>query len=326
MGISELFTYENEYLNKINPSLEKFSISHIYHYTSPEGLKGIIKKSNLCLWFSRADCLNDKTEGQEVIRLYKEVCEELLCEKKIDNLFFDRIIEINLFNQRLFKSDSDRDKGSVWRLQEFDAYICCFTKQKDSLPMWNYYAKNDKYEGYNLGFQFDFNNLSSQLSYDNEHLIHIDFFSVIYDENIMKKTLSDFILKVYEYSKRELCEDRCIYSVESAIRKTLNFSRYALKHQSFSHEDEIRLVVFIPKEAKGYPIKFRTKKGLLIPYIEMNVDVKRLKDITIAPLVEQETAQNTLEFFLKQNGYKVRYDDTTDDGVLIKSSEVPIRY
>ena len=39
----------------------------IYHYTSPQGLLGILQPDNPVLWFSRYDALNDKTEGGCVI-------------------------------------------------------------------------------------------------------------------------------------------------------------------------------------------------------------------------------------------------------------------
>ena len=50
----------------------------ICHYTNIKGLTGIIRDNGeVHFWFTRYDCLNDTSEGQYVIDLFKQVCDNL---------------------------------------------------------------------------------------------------------------------------------------------------------------------------------------------------------------------------------------------------------
>ena len=40
----------------------------------------------------------------------------------------------------------------IWS-EEYETYLCCFSKASDDLAMWNYYIKNDGYDGYCIGLQ-----------------------------------------------------------------------------------------------------------------------------------------------------------------------------
>ena len=102
--------------------------------------------------------------------------------------------------------------------------------------------------------------------------------------------------------------------------------RYIVKNKAFMHEQEYRFILRIPKKGNSPVIDFKTKKGVLVPYINLSLNKYLIKEITIGPLIEQDIAKRTLEFFLQQNGYKIRNDNNIDEGIIISSSEVPIRY
>ena len=64
------------------------SFSPLWHYTSGNGLMGIIRNDTrehgkLHFWFTRSDCLNDPSEGTHIKDLYKstywqqDFCEEM---------------------------------------------------------------------------------------------------------------------------------------------------------------------------------------------------------------------------------------------------------
>ena len=73
----------------------------VFHYTSPEGLLGILQEKGPVLWFSQYDSMNDTTEGVHVISVYQSVCDELLAKKEIDDVFYQAIynVEPNVFVQ-----------------------------------------------------------------------------------------------------------------------------------------------------------------------------------------------------------------------------------
>lgn len=299
----------------------------LYHYTSPEALISILKQAEnkkecdtISLHFTRADCLNDKTEGNEFFKLYKETLDQLLEENQFSREFYDFLC--NIEHKNIFWSEED--PFSLYPFKECDTFICSFSEGSDSLAMWNYYSKNDQYEGYNLGIQFKEKSELSKSFLNLEVDAEIALFRVIYDSNKIKECLGEFILKLFEKCDLKCEIDR--YCIENDIRLASTILRYIVKNKAFKHEEECRFLINVAKENCSDIIDFRAKKGILIPFINAEFEKKFLKRITIGPLIEKEIAQNTLEIFLKKNGYKLQYDGSTDDGIQIKSSEVPIRY
>ena len=123
----------------------------VYHYTSPSGLLGIVDNGedskNAKLWFTRWDSLNDKNERydiQEVLKEYKE-----LKGNDIREEFQDAIQE--LINTEVTKWDLppilwNNDKNpSIDEPDPENIYVCSFSTDRDSLPMWNYYSKSSHY-------------------------------------------------------------------------------------------------------------------------------------------------------------------------------------
>ncbi len=131
----------------------------VFHYTSPDSLVEIINAKQL--WFSRFDCLNDTGEGKYIQEIYARVLDKLRSENQIDGDFLNKVEGVKPSYCRFFrqpgKQGTKSDDG-VTVYEGFDVttkpYICCFSKEDDSLPMWNYYSKNGSYEGYNIGFHY----------------------------------------------------------------------------------------------------------------------------------------------------------------------------
>jgi len=161
----------------------------IYHYCSPESLKEIIKEKKLR--FTRFDCFCDVNEGKEVIEKYIEVCKELSNEEEIDSDFYKIIKNVMPICSTkeegpiLFFSDS----SDILPLDE--EYVCCFSLNPDSIPMWNHYVKGNKYEGYNIGTAI--NDWFKEVK-DTD----LEFIKVIYDDDEKKKILKKCILNVYK--------------------------------------------------------------------------------------------------------------------------------
>ena len=96
----------------------------IYHYTSISGLQGILSEKKLR--FTNIEYMNDKDEiiaGLDSMVKSLEIPEELRQE-----VFFNII-------------KRGRQK-----------FVCCFSLDEDSLPMWNYYTKEINNQGYNIEF------------------------------------------------------------------------------------------------------------------------------------------------------------------------------
>lgn len=274
----------------------------LYHYTSPEGLFNIIKTNKL--WFTRYDCLNDYTEREYILDVLKSTCQRMKEQDKIDELLYNELIDLTLDKKETFPIITDK-----LNYQAFDSeyYVCCFSRERDSLPMWNYYSKKNKYEGYNLEFNIDLLDCVRNLSRN----CNIRCFDIIYNRSNQEDRIEDVINKL-------LSIDNDVSDIKNHLLSYLKTYALAFKKECFKHENETRIVLIIPKDGNEiFPIKYRVSNGNIIQYIEYEFNKRNMTGITIGPLVNAEVAQSTLWQFLKHNHY--RFDD-------IKISKIPIRY
>ncbi len=297
----------------------------IYHYTSPEGLKSILE--NRSLRFTSYRFLNDKKEG---------LCKENDVSKKLEELkgkdsnskgkdFFEllkkQIIDTNIDDYLLDKSLN----GEYCEIKN-DYYVLSLSKETDSLSMWNYYIKNKKYEGYNIGFDLEnlqkiFSNFAMKykgvrfeykdINYINKEEENSEFEKIVlYFRDQYIKTFTEKMKIVFE------CRDK--------ILMNYIFS----KNDCFRHENEYRFILMKNKISE-IKEQFYIKNGIITPYVDIPLDnediLKTIKSITISPLLEEEIAKKGLENFLINKEYEL-YDKQKQTGIRIEKSKCPIRY
>ncbi len=134
----------------------------IYHYTSASGLLGILKRDCCKLWFTKYNSLNDSYESKNISDFLKSYCSKRIETGIFSREFATRIMSLTPSNKRFITIRSKTDNSiflergitSITNMKQVpcDTYLCCFSDDADSLPMWNYYSKSDRYEGYNIGF------------------------------------------------------------------------------------------------------------------------------------------------------------------------------
>lgn len=294
----------------------------LYHYTSSDAIINILNKDGIHFRLSRYDCLNDMSEGKVAIEIQTLVCAELEKEFPKEKHTLDKISKMRPDFKTFFVKtypNNDLDKPSI-KLRIFHEvatpYILSFSELNDSLPLWNYYLKNQQYEGYNLGLGV----IGEKISILNSQMIPVDilfgyeFKQIIYNKNKQIELVKNTIINIINSSET--------FNVDEYMSR-LNEWSMQFKKSVFEHEKETRLICYLPSEAldddfKDNVIKFRSTHGMIIPYIEMLINDKSvLQTITIAPLVRSDIAQKTLKLFLDENEY---------DDVVVKKSELPIRY
>jgi hypothetical protein len=264
--------------------------------------------------------MNDQSEGKEVMTYFHEVCDCAFKEKEISNDFYRAVRDINLeeFSDIIFEKSEQKtfvDGREVIvdvcaTTKPCEAYICCFSMESDSLPMWNYYLKNDRYQGYNLGFDFDVKKLRMKSL---ELEINCNLFSVIYDPCEKTRLVKNIITSFYDFCSTHNIE----YSLcNDYIRDLLQFRKLQFKSEHFTHEKEQRLVVAVPKDSETVKKRYRNFCGYIIPYIELSFNKEMLNSVTIGPLMEQEMSKKALE------SLKIDYEHNFE----IYFSKAPIRY
>ena len=160
-----------------------------------------------------------------------------------------------------------------------NSYLISFSCNVDSLPMWTTYARNG--EGIAIGFK-----------------------------RIKSMTKQDVILK-------------CLYGDEMNTLLSVDYSNllnavalaylpYIIKSQYYSYEEEVRLI----GKFNDAPIKFREKKGLVVPFKELYFPKEQIECIKIGPSANQSNVEKSLRFFLDGNNMK---------DVRIEKSDIPYR-
>lgn len=304
----------------------------VYHYTSPSGLLGIVDNGedseNAKLWFTRWDSLNDKNERydiQEVLKEYKE-----LKGNDIRKEFRDAI-------QELIDTDVTKWKlhPILWRNNTngissmnlsapdpYDIYICSFSEDGDSLPMWNYYSKSSHYEGYALGI--DVAKWGENVKGLNGCAPEIR--RVIYERENKRNELDKIVLdcnKILEEDiSKELPETIRTIRMNQVKQRLLSWIaglQFFFKNKHFSHENEVRAILQIPKDkdiSNELPTKYRTGNGYIIPYVEASVPKEAITSVTVGPLLEKELAEKNVKEMMESRGYSCK----------VHTSEVPIRF
>ena len=281
----------------------------IYHYTSASVVPMILHTSEnkMCLRFTDYRFLNDESEGKEIDTFFKQCLENMLKQNQITREFFDEA-----HRQR---------KLAVRDTSNF--FVTCFSQDKDSLPMWNYYLKDGRYEGYSLGFDFNFQEYLGSKSIIKR--------KVIYDDEIKKKFISHLINEAVSSNLDITIEDRCKQLMKSIHELTL-----VMKKSCFSHENEVRLILDLDlakQQCIGVEqvsdevicfhcneVKHYDKNGVFIPYCDVTWDNKTvLKEICYAPTMNPEQTELGIKFLLQSFGYD-------ESKIAVGKSEVPVRY
>lgn len=296
--------------------LPKIPLTDIYHYTSAVAFNSILFNSEdsdeITLWSSRFDCLNDKTEGKFVTKLYEEVCWELLNDKIITKGFFNTIIGLRPSEKALFHFRPEQKKLS--EMKECSRYITSFSTKKDSLPLWNYYSKGNYYEGFNIGFYLN-EFIECLKYYFNDKYVNVYMYPVIYHENEFKDLIKKIVLELYssyDGSNQDL--------LTGFISQRLFDWSLCFKCDKFEHENEVRVVIDVAEDENDVQVKYRIYKGYIIPYIEIKTPKSVVSSVSFGPLLLEENEKEQQKRILKEMLRSKNYDAD------VEASEIPVRY
>ena len=175
----------------------------VYHYTSPSGLLGIVdngeNSENAKLWFTRCDSLNDKSERcdiQKVLKKYKELRKDTIPKEFQDAIEELINIEVNKWDLSPIFWNNDKNP-SIDEPDPENIYVCSFSTDRDSLPMWNYYSKSSHYEGYALGINLEKWKKYAKISGG----YTLDVRQILYQEEDKIEKLDEVVSKFEEHLK-----------------------------------------------------------------------------------------------------------------------------
>jgi hypothetical protein len=209
------------------------------HYTSLEGAIGIISCGDL--WLTNSRYSNDDEELNYGHRLVDAVLDELESEATANAPQFAWL--------RRLRSQLQVERGD-------QVYICCFCEKDNLLSQWRGYAEN----GGGVSVEFDPNGFTGVAGPECSHGL-MRLWKVFYDREQQRKILRDCI----DYPNWPVAgEDDRIRFVFDALQ----FFMPTFKNSDFREEQERRLI-FTPYPTALPKPKFRTRRGLLVPYFSL---------------------------------------------------------
>ncbi|WP_270312156.1 DUF2971 domain-containing protein [Ligilactobacillus agilis] len=262
----------------------------IYHYTTVESLEKILESGYFLI--KASDYMNDPDEFRWASRLGKNHLEELGAGKE-EIAEFDRMIESQPFK---------------------DSYIWSFTKNNDSLTLFNVYGK-----GMGVSIEFDLSEVMHELAMQNsngkkslENFGYGDAYTfplrVEYNEQIQKAYVNPVVeewLSAYRAYKKDPFDMK---EILLHCSKNMFLFNMIFKNPSLNHEEELRFIVLKIGDQNRIPDTVISG----VPYTKFNINHDLLKKVKLQ--TNNSYSTDGVRALLDQNGYH---------RVIIQNSKLP---
>ncbi|TBW13193.1 DUF2971 domain-containing protein [Azotobacter chroococcum subsp. isscasi] len=211
------------------------------HYTSLEGAIGII--SGRDLWLTNSCFSNDDEEMNYGYRLVDEILDDLRQVATNDG-DGTRVDWLGRLADRIASSRGDQ------------VYVCCFCEKDNLLSQWRGYAEN----GGGISIEFDPGGFTPFTGVESPHGL-MRLWKVFYDREQQHKIVRACI--DYPYWAAHGDDEKIPF-----IADALQFFIPTFKNADFRDEQERRLI-FTPYPTAMPKPRFRTRRGLLVPYFSL---------------------------------------------------------
>ncbi|MBA6409244.1 MULTISPECIES: DUF2971 domain-containing protein [Pseudoalteromonas] len=325
-------------------------MEYVYHYTSADGLKGILESKSL--WATNAEYLNDFREIKQGIDRIKSLRGSLseFSQIKLEEIYAKhKNIPLDVTQKEMRSKDvhlANHFLNFLWNIIDNNTideiYTTSFTTKRDSLNHWLTYGSEQT--SYCIKFNkeklFDdeyFRQRKLLSGYDDvdyqptEEMLH----SLI-EEHYLPEVLS-YVLDP-NLNGNDLNEKCAIAAIE--IFNEAIFKIASIKDQAFEYEEEYRFTLFYPglvslneNTEKGYfdfidssnidfielengvkeffPLCYRTlKSGIIAPYRAIPFPKNSIDEIIIGPSENNELAVKGLKSFLSSLNFDVEVSST----------------
>lgn len=285
----------------IKQILEKRPPKVIYHYTSQDGLFGIVESKSI--WASHIQYLNDYRELSYTIDRVVYELNELKNRKSSP-------FKIELLSQMI--SDIERSR-------EVNVFVCSFSQEPNLLSQWRGYCLPNP--GYAIGLKTK--TLISLAKKQNSFLAPCE-----YDESTQVHIILEIIndtLALLDQPKLQGVKttEESIQNIKALswkfIEKIVTFASI-FKHSSFSEEKEWRLISKPMSMHKNSKIGYHGKNSMIIPHYIFDLTSPNgnieLGEVVIGPTPNRILAMKSVGEFLASK---------TDDWGL-SYSDIPYRY
>lgn len=217
--------------------LEFEPTSTLYHYTSVRGFAGMLGSKEF--WLSDLRTANDPRELNIGLDLVKQAITAFIADEPEATIYTEHSL------MRLTRY-----------IENATFFVCCFSLNDDKMPMWNTYG--DNHAGVCVGFRpTAINILPVRVS----KVKYIQDDTVEGIKNIMHALYDDFIGRAENGSMNE--HDMLIELIERTTK--LLSVIVSSKHETWSYENEVRIVFAQTSSDVGWPVA-EYPDGALMPW------------------------------------------------------------
>ena len=288
----------------------------LFHYTTGEGLNGIVFGNSI--WLSDLRCSNDGSEVEYGNHLIRKVLSEYTSKNIVD----PKSIFSKAYNAGGdVEGFPDMFSNLIYELMYTSvvALIFCLCRHSNQehyqhglLSQWRGYGEDG---GYAIQFNKEKLNRILKSEFEENSGNSITFRKVHYGNkgpafNLISKNQDELVLRYKQYI------EYCYKFMPGDLRPLADFSADLLdaigtwlalsKSPHFSEENEWRIVAFsIMKDNDR--LKFRSRNGTIVPYIEVargNI-VECIDRVIVGPHPQQAVRVKTAQALLRSQGIRV---------------------
>ncbi|MGN0007625.1 MAG: DUF2971 domain-containing protein [Alistipes sp.] len=257
--------------------------NYLYHFTTCESLFGMlqgysVKNPNLTMWATHYAFMNDSSEYE----FGKRVCREAMQIYESRNGI--------TADKSFLKCASEREQDAMWTPRE--PYIISFGADCQDASMWDMYA--DKGRGIALMIE----NPTCILSGASDNSPKNRPSKCHYCGKSTDLIDNNCIPSLYNVFEINTNNTDCVTTI-SPIDAYLAMPP-TIKHKAFAHEKEYRMILRNAKDE--YAVKYRVRKGVIVPYIEKEIPTSLLQGILVGPRADFEQTKLSLQMFLTSKG------------------------
>ena len=294
------------FLEGILRALNTDQVFPIYHYTSTDGLIGII--SNKEIWLGKIDDLNDITEinyGFDNV-----IMPAINVSSAISDKSKKKLIElIKLVRNKNFSLTKGNDAYKC----DVNIFVFSTSTNGNAYTMWNNYTKNNNKAGYAISM--DNTDVTKAIlsatdktsESDNDIKTFLVSGKIVYSIEEQTKLVNQY-LDLLEYNLDGKTDEFKEIVYNSFVEGLLMLGLF-MKDDEFSKEEEYRYAILLADEitdtdkSHKFYLKFINVNGTVMSRLIVPFDSSLVKKIIASPYIsEQDKIAQQLQFFARKCG------------------------
>ncbi len=242
----------------------------LYHYTSQEGLIGILKSH--CIWASKVHYMNDSKEFSMALDLARTELKRRLETEREGYVRFR--LEDSCYQIRTIK--------------DINVCVCSFSERDDSLSQWRAYSREGI--GFSIGFSTE---KLCKVAANSDFSLH----RCVYTPSDQKTKINGLIDDILATPRDD--------SVLPPFSEPMAMLAPLIKDNSFEDEEEWRL---ISRPISFSRLDHRPSRSMIAPYFRLLIgsdqDFDCLEEVVVGPTPHPELSKASVQSLLQSHGLK----------------------